>query len=239
MPLSFWEFFLFWRKWKVGASGFGKVVHLKGIVNVWQSNGWGCGEPSIRTPRNEVRIKANVYLLELFCFWNSEWVDSLPTIHCDKKGPFLHRGERLVAERHLVFLLWWRWHFGECFCQRWSFDDSYCSAPPDAGKTESTFLMSLCGIMLFCPRCTASPRTGCWVTWPFASVLVTRFMIKKGQVMGDRPLCFLALLCPHNFITSGSESTETALQHLYRADLCKVLYVLLVTLISLNSSSWS
>lgn len=131
-----------------------------------------------------------------FCFWNSEWVDSLPTIQCDKKRPVLHRGEHLVAERHLVFLLWWRWHFGKCFCQRWSFEDSYCSAPPDAGKMESTFLMTLCGIVLFCPCCTASPRTVCWVTWPFASVLVTRFMIKKGHVMWASAAVFLSFTLP-------------------------------------------
>ncbi len=58
----------FRRKWKGEESGFGKVVRLKGIVNDWRSNGWGCGETSIRAPENEVRIKANVYLRALFAF---------------------------------------------------------------------------------------------------------------------------------------------------------------------------
>lgn len=56
------------KKWKCEESGFGKVAWLKGIVNDWRSNGWGCGEPSIRAPENEVRIKANVYLQALFAF---------------------------------------------------------------------------------------------------------------------------------------------------------------------------
>ncbi len=63
-----WSSCFFRRKWKGEERGFGKVVSLKSIVNDWRSNGWGCGEPSIRAPENEVRIKANVYLRALFAF---------------------------------------------------------------------------------------------------------------------------------------------------------------------------
>lgn len=177
----------FRREWKGEESGFGKVVHLKVIVNDWRSNRWGRGEPSIRVSENEVRIKANVYLRALFAFETLNGLILSQQYIVTRKGSlFSRRGEQLVGERHLVFLLWWHWHFGECFCQRWSFDDSYCYALPDAGKMKSTFLMTLCGGcagFFFSPVVPPHPLHWLlWVTWP-SPALVTSFMIKKGQAM--------------------------------------------------------
>lgn len=177
----------FRRKWKGEESGFGKVVRLKAIVNDWRSNGWGCGETSIRAPENEVRIKANVYLRALFAF---EALNGLiPSQHyiVTRKGFFLiPAGANGLSGKDI-------WSFfcddvdilESTFVNGGPFDYSYCCSPPDAGKMQSTFLMSLCGVVqVFLPRCTFSPLHWLlWVTWPFPAILVTSFMIKKGQAM--------------------------------------------------------
>lgn len=168
-------------------SEFGKVVLWKGIVNDWRSNGWGCGEPSIRAPENEVRIKANVYLRALFAFETLNGLIPSQQYIVTRKGSFFAPPPGQAAcpgERHLVFLLWWRWHFGKCFCQRWSFD-SHCSLSQTLVNAEHLPYVALWGCGgFFWSCCTAVPPALTVMSqMTFTGILIKSFMIKKGQAM--------------------------------------------------------
>lgn len=140
----------FLEEMKGKESGFGKVVLRKGIVNDWRSNGWGCGEPSIRAPENEVEIKANVYLRTLFAFEPLNGLIPFSTIHCDKKRlpPPSCRGEQLVGGKtfglsSVMTLTFWKVLLSTVVLWLLLF------TPPDAGKCRAPSLCHTVGLSRF------------------------------------------------------------------------------------------
>lgn len=209
--------FFFRRKWKGKESGFGKVVRLKGIVNDWRSNGWGCGEPSIRAPENEVRIKANVYLWALLLLKLPVGWFPLNNTLWQEEALFPPAGANGLSGKDI-------WSF---FCHDVDILESafvnfgplmilIVPLPQTLVKCKAPSLCcsaGLCSGFFFLPRCTFSPsalNVMSHMTFPWAS-----WLIRKVNPCRDKTLCISAFLNPSNFVTcsfwTDCDGTETSL----------------------------